>query len=274
MATEVENPLVTTLSERMDALGHFIHNPWVALELVRKRDFHVARRKEKEEEDPFPLELLLTEGVTCYNCGGYLSFQWTGNDEDTPVVHHQSAHRPPDDRRIRVIADDTQCSVPELLPVTIRFTCRSGRIALGNDFRTATGLDVKKKAEVFISINDYAGQVDYIKWFGEQNYCTGHVHGHIWFLRTEDGIEVRHSNDGGIDEEEWERLDEKALHHFSTELWWFAIIDAEDLPEGGTDSYDREPGFCDLKPGVYEFTTHPESSNGNIAGTLRRVEEP
>jgi hypothetical protein len=157
--------------------------------------------------------------------------------------------------------------------VTVRFTCKSGRVALGNDFRSATGIDTRRRDDdLFFEINDHAGKMDYIKWFAEQGYCTGHVYLHAWFIPTEDGLEVRHSDHEDCDEDEWERIEKIAVHDYSAELWWFAIIDAEDLPEGGTDSFDREPGFFDLEPGEYEFTSYPKNANGNLAGTLRRIE--
>jgi len=266
------------MADSMDSLGHTLYKPHMTQELIRKRDFHVKRKAEKEEageEYSFDITLFLTEGMTCNNCNGYVSFQWSGVDGEAPVVHHQSAPRTPTDRQIRAIADDTRCPVPEILPeilpVTLKFTCRSGRVALGNDFREATKIDTRKNDEVFISINTDAGKADYIKWYGSHGYCTGRVYGHVWFLKTDDGLKVRCSNESSISEEEWEQLDDGSVHDYSAELWWFAIIDAEDLPEGATDSYDREPGFMDLEPGEYEFTSYLEADD-DIIGTLKRIE--
>lgn len=80
---------------------------------------------------------------------------------------------------------------------------------------------------------------------------------------------MKHSGDEwGIDEDEWEDLSETCAYEFSTELWWFAIVDAADLPDEATDSYDRKIGFMDLDPGEYELTVLPK---GNLVAQLRRV---
>ena len=61
------------------------------------------------------------------------------------------------------------------------------------------------------------------------------------------------------------------------ELWWFAVVDAADLPPGASDSFDRVPGSLSVAPGTYEMTYHHDRDRTRedphvVVAEIRRVE--
>ena len=266
---------------KIDLLGHYVHPRTledICKDLERRRIFHLELNEEhraKGERVWDDLSIFLHTSLECYHCGRNISIEWTGKDEDIPTLGIQflrpdewaESHRPIE------VPQGTLCPVPDLLPATVRFTCKSGRIALGNDFRKYH--TDQRQAARSISVNSHAGKDAYIKWYASHGYLTGFVgNTHVWFVPRDGGLDVVFPGCGGgrMNDEEWDRLDKTCIHDVSTELWWFAIVDAADLPEGATDSYDREVGFMDLEPGEYEAIIQPETSTTQVVATLRRVE--
>lgn len=47
-------------------------------------------------------------------------------------------------------------------------------------------------------------------------------------------------------------------------------MDAADLPEDATDSYDRKFGIMEIEPGEYEMSVYP---SGTLTASLRRKED-
>jgi hypothetical protein len=267
------------LADRIDAKGHQIHTGWLMAEIRQMKAIHEKLSAEAVEKGEKAWssygESLRSESRQCHNCGGTIFFRWDGDDDHPPVVSNQipysggtyKAYRP------RLLEDlNTPCPTPVLEPVVLRFTCKSGRIALANDLRE-TIIDARK-TDLMHSINSHAGKVEYMKWYANHGYMTGFVgNTGIDFVPCEGGLDVaKIYSDNEEDDAKREALyalEESAVHHVSTELWWFVIVDAADLPEGATDSYDREIGFMDLPPGDYDFTVFVGSGSDDNPDTLQ-----
>ena len=265
---------------KIDLLGHYAHPRTLGHlcgELTRRRGFHQERDAERVAEGKESMADMLSSflhtSVDCYRCGRSISLLWSGIDGEAPTVGMQFL-RPEEweeDYRPLSVPDDTPCPVPECLPITVRFTCKSGRIAMGNDFRKYHTDRRQEKGHQF-SICSHSGKDAYIKWHAEHGYLTGFVGNTcVWFVPKDGGLDVVFPGEGFEDDSEYDRLEEVCIHQVSTELWWFAIVDAADLPKGATDSYDREIGFMDLPPGEYEATIQPETSRGSVVSTIRPV---
>lgn len=154
---------------------------------------------------------------------------------------------------------DFECPWQEIGPVVVRFTSTSGRVALGNDFRTPTGMD--EKMTPYWRYKGERGNAQFIRHWAAESYLTGPVgNTHVWFVERDNTLMVVGTSGSEDIDTAWDRLDKEALHSVSTELWWFAIVEADLVPEGATDSYDREFVFYDLPggPGEYEFTFHQQ----------------
>jgi hypothetical protein len=263
------------VSTDIDLLGHYVHPETLGHlreELVQRRDFHLARA---DEVDPKVLEMLVSHlhtSIQCFRCGRNVGINWNGKDGD-PLTVGMVFLRPEEwegEQRPSVVPDGTPCPNPTCEPITVRFTCKSGRVALANDLRECH-TDKRKDEGRYHSICSHAGKVDHIKWYAERGYLTGYVGNTcVWFVPKDGGLDVVFPGDG-IEDDEWERLDNESAHSVSTELWWFAIVDAADLPEGATDSYGREIGYMDLPPGEYEVVIQPETSTDPVVATLRPV---
>lgn len=268
--------------EDIDLLGHYIHPrtlEYLASTLTKRRDFMQKAEAERIAAGEKPLYdkfgMMLHEGVDCYRCGRNVSINWTGDDADvlTLGMVFKAQHEVEGDTYWPVeVPEGTPCPVPEILPTTVRFTCRSGRVALGNDFRHHFP-DQMEKGHRF-EINNHAGKDAYIRFYASHGYLTGFVgNTRVWFVEKDGGLDVMFpsSRDERITEEEFDRLDRECVHYVSTELWWFAVVDAADLPEGATDSFDRPVGFLDLPVGEYEVVVQPETNGDPVVATLRPV---
>lgn len=213
------------------------------------------------------LELVSMER-DCRHCGRRLGLGLDANDN--PVLKTQG---PSLDEFHRSLKEDypvdTPCPFADVQTITVPFTCRSGRIALGNDFRRH--FEKRPNFDLHFEVNCRAGKVAWIQHMATFGYLLGFVgNTSVHFVPREGGLDVVHlfEPEGTYSEKYGYRpsrskiarkirADEKAsVHRVSTELWWFAIVDAADLPEGATDSYGRKIGYMDLPPGEYEMTYH------------------
>lgn len=161
------------------------------------------------------------------------------------------------------------CPVVKGAPIRVPFTCKSGRVALGNDFRPF--FEGRPGFDSDYNVCNIAGQKAWIEHLANFGYLLGSVGNTTVHFVPRDGgldvVELREPEMVGSDQTGYRpsrsksaravRADEKAaVHKIHTELWWFAIVDAADLPEGVTDTYDRPLGFMEFEPGEYEMVYH------------------
>lgn len=137
--------------------------------------------------------------------------------------------------------------------IVIPFTSTSGRLVLANDLRQNwSGARVP-----MWKYEGYAGERVYYKHMAERYRLLygGIGNTHVWFVATPDGLQV-HTPADAMTDEDYYRLNDTAIHHFSSELWAFNIMDADDLPPDPRDSFDRPVGYYDLPegPGDYIYT--------------------
>jgi hypothetical protein len=171
----------------------------------------------------------------CWHCGKLVVF--TLDDEGKLALQGHQVNEP--------------CTLPDLVPVKTTFKCHSGKVAVGNDFRKYFPALKEGKR---VSVNYEAGKTHLVEKSANLNYVTGFAYGAVYFVPKDDGIEVVQLQYN--EEEEGNRPEEE--FRVSLELWWYAIVDAADLPEGATDSYDRDFYTFDLPKGLYEATWHAE----------------
>lgn len=206
-------------------------------------------------------EFMLSLARECRRCGREIHFVLRDGD---PIVESQAPSVDEFHDGMRELSLDTPC--PETMAdVVVPFTCRSGRIALANDLRRhfADRPDFERD----FSINSAAGKRAWIEHMASFGYLTGFVgNTSVDFVRRPGGLDVIHMvdpDDGGYEPPLKASVRRKiqadkaaSVHHIYTELWWFAIVDAADLPDRATDSFGRPIGFVDLPPGEYEMAYH------------------
>lgn len=248
----------------IELYGHAARTEDLALIMQAKRDLRAARGG--DERFAFPHD------VNCRNCGRNLGFML--DEKDHPVIDSQwpsldEFHR----KGMREELPATEpCPLVAGTPIRVPFTCKSGRVALGNDLRPL--FEDRPGFDSDFDINCLAGKKAWMEHLSTYGYLLGSVgNTSVRFVPRDGGLDVVELHEPeyvGSDKTGYRRsrskaarevqADEKAsVHKISTELWWFAIADAADLPEGATDTYDRPLGFMDLEPGEYEMTyyTHP-----------------
>jgi len=247
---------------KFETCGHTLSLSPEEIEAVLHRQLQHRREHPDLFKGPSESPEYRTE---CLHCGRHITLT-LNNDECASISFQYTS--PSSGETPRTLDNNTPCPLPTLQPTTVRFTCKSGRIALGNDLRTYFPNTQTQRFE----ISNHAAKVAYIQHHASHNYITGFVgNTHVWFVPKDGGLDVVFpgSHESRIDENEWRRLDRKCVHETSTELWWFAIVDAADLPEDATDTYDRKVGFMDLPPGDYEVVIQPETSLDPVVATLR-----
>ena len=201
----------------------------------------------------------------CQNCGACLHFELDSQKNlFVESMYPFPSVTPWSDPFLVNFAKPFECPYQEVIPLSFDFEVKSGVIALGNDFRG--NLELEPKVTPYFSYKGLLGDRTYIQHRYESlKYLTGRVgNTHITFV----------DKDGGIDVVEgW---GENAVHEFSTELWWFMIMDAADLPFGCTDSFGRKIGFHKVESGWYKFTYHQELlltelTESQVWATLRKI---
>lgn len=236
------------------------------------------RRRLAEGKDKGRLPFPSTHTQQCGLCGQYMSYLWNGPGTPIEVMSVRAAPVPiRRDEPVRPTAElpaNTQCTWDEDKVQTFSFTCKSGRIALANDLR-GCHTDMRESGW-YLEVGTEHGKYTYMQWYAERGYLTGYVgNTKVWFIPVDGGVDVRTPDHETYEEPEaaeelWERLDETCVHSFHTELWWFCIVDAADLPEDATDSYDRKFGIMEIEPGEYEMSVYP---SGTLTASLRRKED-
>jgi hypothetical protein len=122
-------------------------------------------------------------------------------------------------------------------------------MAVGNDFRQH--FEGREGFDVHTGLESPAGMVDWMLHLASFGYLSGYVgDGGFDVVPKEGGFDIV---DGLPEDEEG-----ASVHHVSTELWWFAILDGADFQADAKDSYDREVGFIDIEPGTYTMMYHLE----------------
>lgn len=253
----------------MNFHGHSLNLDSLQQGMIEMRD----RLKSFHERDgrPWSADFQFPTERQCRTCGRHLGFIL---DQDEPMLVSQSPsinefHH---EQRRDELPSDTPCPVSDTTEVRVAFTCRSGRVAVGNDFRN---LFHQPEFDKDFDINNLAGKQAWINHLATFGYLTGFVgNTSIHFVPRDTGFDVvtLSEPDGGVRQSRSKltqqvRADLKAsVHHFYTELWWFAVVDAADLPEGAMDSYNRKVGYLSLEPGEYEMVYH--------SALLRQKQDP
>jgi len=243
--------------------------------LQRLMEAHRASKKRWEKRFPDDPYDSMGKSRDCVHCGRTIDFEWSGVEGEPMTLGHQCLppHLWKEDFRAEE-PEDLRCPVPDPKPTAVRFTCRSGRVALANDLREHLSQEVVKQGHR-VEIGSHAGRVAYIEHYAKNGYLTNCVgNTKIWFVpHPEGGLDIYYPGSGEdrIEDDVRDAIDQQAVHTIFTEVWWFGIMDVADLPDGATDSYNREIGFLDLTPGEYEFVAHPETSGAPLVATLRRV---
>jgi hypothetical protein len=269
---------------KIDLLDHTIHPDTlkhICAGLEWKKAFHLeadAKRVERGEKPLYagmPSAIFLHESIDCAHCGWSIPIEWSGKDDETPKLGRsilppeewKESHRP-------VWApEDGRCPVPTPMPIKMRFTCKSGRVAMANDLREYFP-SIRERGSGY-SLNSLAGKENYIRWYASHGYLTGYVgNTHVWFVPKDGGLDVLFPGwgDAHVSEDEWDRLDKVCTHGGSTALWWFTVVDASDLPLNAVDSGAQPPGFMDLPIGEYEVVVQTEDSADPVVCTIRPVE--
>lgn len=252
--------------------GHQVNVQHVKASVRHKSEVITKVLKERNGNDFTPRDdfyLCFASEYNCQSCGLRLEFVWNGKEESAPFIRSGYENQPP---------ESLPLCVPTPSEYKVKFTCKSGRVALGNDFRPYF-----KNEDRDFDIGNDAGDKRYVERWAEQGYLTGYIGNASCSYLTAaggKGLDVVTPNHAGHDPkyknkltDDWyDRMEskhaKKAVHKFHSELWWFAIVDAADLPEGATDTYGRAIGFFDLEPGEYEMTYYPFHVK---TATLRRV---
>lgn len=204
----------------------------------------------------------------CSHCGAELNFELDNSEKNMYVESMRTTLNVTpwsEPHGLGNFVNPFECPYQKVIPLSFDFEVTSGTIALGNDFRG--NLELEPKVTPYFSYNGLLGDRTFIQHRYESlKYLTGRVgNTHISFTST----------DGGIDVVEGFGI-KNAIHEFSTELWWFMIMDAANLPNGSADSFGRKIGFHKMEPGWYKFTYHQEllltEPNGpRVWATLRKV---
>lgn len=254
---------------KIDLQGHCIDPDMIEKELLRRQEINAKIAKDVGFKMPPSF------GCECYHCGRHVGFVLREGESD-PVIDFLSDWREPDADRERKLVEldpSTRCPMETLGTITLPFTSKSGRVALANDLR-----EYVPDTRAWYSINHIAGKIHYMEWYAKHGYLTARASDtSTLFVPKDDGLDMMVLH-GGIDEPLHEPLYKSAVADVDTELWWFAIMDADDLPEGATDSYDRPITFYDLPegPGEYEMTVDmsllvQEAEAVEVIASLRKV---
>ena len=245
----------------METYGHSLYLDEQRLRTRLERQRQIFARY--CEDKPSMEEVVIHgDGEECGNCGRYIYYGLDETDSIVPLWQAQSLAEHRATGAYQRYPAETPCAFANVKTVTVPFTCRSGRIAVGNDFRKHFP---NHPESTWFSINNLAGKIQWIQAMASIGYLTGFVgNTSIDFVPRGAGLDVMSLSEPGLTRTgkrsrskraKLIRADQKAsVHQMYTELWWFAIVDAADLPANATDSYDRKIGFMDLPKGDYEMT--------------------
>ena len=243
-------PEGATRTMNIPLYGHQIVVRHVKSEFLKHRDIHVRLRTENVAEGKEPGYATGIRGISreCWRCGRPIFWRWDESDDSDPVTTNQFERTPPllDTERYRPVRlpADTVCPVTDLLPLTVRFTCRSGRIAIGYNLDRLLFEDAPRFAS-----GSYLGQRDRTAWFAERGLLTGH----FWemsphFVPRDYGLEGLWMD---TDTDDPQILADEAAGYCEHENW-FCIVDASDAPDGS------DAKLMDLAPGEYEMVLQYE----------------
>jgi len=261
----------------METYGHTLYDPDNLQTTLRERQKCIDADAKERGEKPWPT----SEGTDCLHCGNHLGVHL---EDGEPVIHHQSTRGEPLrelspgnlHQSVITVPHDTPCPMPVIGPYVTRFTCKSGRVVLANDLRGNFPKD-HFKPPFYSTFQSAQGHRNYIDNYAQHGVATCFMgDGGVYFMAAEGGLDVIQTLG---DNERTDELQERAVHHVSLALWWVQIMDAADLPEGATDSFDRPLGFMDREPGEYEVVCHQEleyqppdrSQDFETGMTLRKV---
>jgi len=163
----------------IDLLGHEIHHTHLkhlvtAFKEGKVRwDERMAERAAEGEPtfDYYPMD----RSRECARCGCHLSFDWSGDENEIPTIGMQilPAHLWEEQHTPLQTVEGARCSVPEYIPTTVNFTCKSGRVALANDLRKHFPEADEDADRHRIEIGNHAGKTAYIKHYASRDQPTG-----------------------------------------------------------------------------------------------------